>query len=82
MGRNSIFRFRVIDGSSGLRRAEYAINGGNWQLVFSQDGVLDSKSEEFEITTKSLDKGEHIIALRVFDGMGNVTIGKSTVSIK
>lgn len=82
MGRNNIFRFRVIDGSSGLRRAEYAINGGNWQLVFSQDGVLDSKSEEFEITTKSLDKGEHIIALRVFDGMGNVTIGKSTVSIK
>ena len=81
-GSKGIFRFRVIDGSSGLRRAEYAMNGGNWQSVFSQDGVLDSKSEEFEITTKSLDKGQHIIALRVFDAMGNVTIGKSTISIK
>ena len=54
---------------------------GNWQAVFSKDGVLDSKSEEFEITTKSLDEGEHIVALRVFDAMGNVAIGKSTVSI-
>ena len=81
-GSKGIFRFRVIDGSSGLRKAEYAMNGGNWQAVFSKDGVLDSKSEEFEITTKSLDEGEHIVALRVFDAMGNVAIGKSTVSIK
>ena len=81
-GSKGIFRFRVIDDSSSLRKAEYAMNGGDWQVVFPHDGVLDSKLEEFEITTKSLDTGEHIVALRVFDAIGNVTIGKATVHIK
>jgi hypothetical protein len=74
--------FRAVDAVSPLRRAECSIDGSDWEAIFSEDRIVDSKVEEFEVKTDDLIVGEHAVALRVFDSAGNVTIGKAVVSIK
>ena len=64
------------------QRAECSIDGSDWEAIFSEDRIVDSKVEEFEVKTDDLIVGEHAVALRVFDSAGNVTIGKAVVSIK
>jgi hypothetical protein len=75
-------KFRATDTVSALRRAEVSLDGKDWELVFSADGIVDSKTEDFEIKTGALEPGEHSLALRVYDSTGNVGIGKVVVAIK
>jgi sugar lactone lactonase YvrE len=81
-GRTAVVRFRASDLVSSLRKAEVSIDGKEWEMVFSVDGIVDSKTEEFEIKTGTLEPGEHSIALRVYDATGNVAIGKAGLLIK
>jgi hypothetical protein len=67
---------------SALRKAETSIDGKEWETVFSVDGIVDSKTEEFEIKSEPLALGEHTVALRVYDSNGNVAIGKAVVQVK
>jgi len=75
-------KFKAVDSVSALRKAEFSINGTEWENVFSKDGIIDSKTEEFEISLESLEAGEHTVALRVYDSSGNVGIGKVILQIK
>ena len=74
-------RFRVEDGVSGLRRADVSTDGGKWKAVYSTDGIIDSRVEEFRVTTEALDKGEHVVSLRVYDAAGNLGLGKATIKV-
>ena len=80
--RSVVLRFKASDTVSALRRAEASVDGKEWEMVFSVDGIVDSRTEEFEIKTGSLEAGEHAVALRVYDANGNVGIGKATVQVK
>ena len=81
-GRTAIVRFRASDLVSALRKAEVSLDGKEWEMVFSVDGIVDSRTEEFEIKTGALEPGEHTVALRVYDATGNVAIGKAALLIK
>ena len=81
-GRAAIVRFRASDSVSALRKAEVSLDGKEWEMVFSVDGIVDSKTEEFEIKTGTLEPGEHTVALRVYDSTGNVAIGKAALLVK
>jgi hypothetical protein len=80
--RSAVLKFKASDTVSALRKAESSIDGKEWEAVFSIDGIVDSKTEEFEIKTEPLASGEHTIALRVYDSNGNVAIGKAVVQVK
>jgi sugar lactone lactonase YvrE len=80
--RSAVVRFKASDGVSALRKAETSVDGKEWETVFSVDGIVDAKSEEFEIKTEPLPSGEHTVALRVYDSNGNVAIGKAVVQVK
>ncbi|MDI6732609.1 MAG: hypothetical protein QME51_00655 [Planctomycetota bacterium] len=72
---------KVEDSISIIRRIEYSLNGGKWELVFAEDGMLDSKSERFNFTLESaLKKGFHSVLIRAFDASGNM--GLSTVEFE
>jgi len=75
-------KFKAVDSVSALRKAELSIDGREWEPVFSKDGIIDSKTEEFEINLESLQAGEHALALRVYDSSGNVGISKAILQIK
>jgi sugar lactone lactonase YvrE len=72
--------FEGTDSSSFVKRAEYAIDGGNWQAVYADDGISDSGKERYSIEVLLPKAGEYSITLRVFDSQGNV--GNARILIK
>jgi WD40 repeat protein len=64
--------FEANDAASFLTRAEYSVNGGDWQEVFADDGISDSSKERYTIEIPLRAAGEYTITLRVFDVNGNV----------
>lgn len=81
-GKAAVVRFKASDAVSALRRAELSLDGRDWEVIFSVDGIVDSRAEEFEIKTEPLEPGEHSLALRVFDSTGNVAIGKTVATVR
>lgn len=79
-GKQVEVNFAVTDNVSILRRAEYSVNGGAWQVVFPEDGLADSRTETFVVKTEILQPGEHIISLRCYDESANS--GNSKISFK
>ena len=41
--------FAVSDKASYLTRAEYSVNGGDWQPVYADDGISDSPDERYTV---------------------------------
>jgi len=78
-GAGAVVRFQAADAASMLRRAEYSLNAGPWIPVFSDDGIIDSKSETLTIRLEALKPGEHLITLRVADSAGNTGLGKAVL---
>jgi|WetSurMetagenome_2_1015567.scaffolds.fasta_scaffold01494_9 hypothetical protein len=61
--------------------AEFSLDGGEWFLVFPQDGIADSVQEEFRFATPDLSLGEHLIGVRASDEDGNTGTAKLLVKI-
>lgn len=76
-GAKATLHFRVGDATSNLRKAEFSLDGGKWQSVDSDDGMVDSLFEEFSIRPEGLSNGEHIVTLRVYDASGNAGLAKA-----
>jgi len=72
--------FEASETSSYLNRAEFSVNGGEWQEVYADDGISDGQKERytFEFPVKSA--GEYSVTLRVFDANGNA--GNARVLVK
>ncbi len=73
------FQARVLTGR--IASAEFSIDGGEWLLVFPEDGIADSAREEYRISTPELSTGEHLIGVRASDGDGNTGTAKLVVKI-
>jgi hypothetical protein len=63
--------FEAADSSSRLQNAEYSVNGGEWQAVYSDDGISDGQRERYTLNIALKNAGEHTITLRVADANGN-----------
>lgn len=72
--------FEANDVSSYINRAEYSIDGGEWQSVYADDGISDSTKERYTFEVMLKNAGEYSVTLRVFDQSGNV--GNARVLVK
>ncbi|MBN1465460.1 hypothetical protein JXA02_06850 [candidate division KSB1 bacterium] len=63
---------RVVDAWSPLEKVEYSIDAQEWQLIHPVDGIMDAKSESFEIGLP--DGGPHEVALKATDSVNNVAV--------
>jgi hypothetical protein len=79
-GHTVTVKFDAVDASSVIKHAEYSLDGGNWQLIFPDDGISDSKSESYTVTLTVKDAGEHTIAFRATDT--NVNVGSSKITVQ
>lgn len=61
-----IATFTAADRASYIVRAEYSINGGEWQTIAPDDGIADSPTESFSVEFSQA-AGEYVVTLRVFD---------------
>lgn len=71
--------FDATESSSYLQKAEYSINGGDWQEVYADDGISDSKKERYTLEISLQNAGEYTITLRVSDANGNVGNARTIV---
>jgi len=77
-GVNNSVSFAVEDALSRLKEAWYAIDSGDWLLIYPRDGVVDQKQEEFAITLEPM-KQRHTLTVKVLDAAGNVGFGRTTI---
>jgi sugar lactone lactonase YvrE len=63
--------FAASDKSSYLTRAEFSVNGGDWQTVYADDGISDSPDEKYSVEITVRTSGEYVVTLRAFDVNGN-----------
>ncbi len=69
----------VEDASSYIQKAVYKIDSDEeWQVIFPDDGIFDSKRETLLLHTNSLPAGEHTITIRATDAAGNTAVGRAT----
>lgn len=61
----------VSDRSSRIQKIKVSHNSGEWQPVFTDDGLFDSKQERFTFPTGELEKGEHVFVFAARDAAGN-----------
>ncbi|MHC5019835.1 MAG: hypothetical protein ACYTGX_06925 [Planctomycetota bacterium] len=70
-GGGMIARFQVRDATSRLARIQWSVDGGDWHAAAPADGLLDSRSERFEVRFDRPAAGSHHLRLRALDAAGN-----------
>jgi hypothetical protein len=78
-GNKARVNFSATDRYGYINRAEYSVNGGEWQTVYADDGISDSPKENYTFEVSLPAPGEYTITLRVFDAAGNVGNARATV---
>jgi hypothetical protein len=81
-GKRVAVAFHAKVGAGHIASGEFMIDGGEWFLVFPNDGIADSPDEDFQLTTPDLAPGEHLIGLRASDGNGNTGTMKLVIRIQ
>ena len=71
--------FAANDRFGYITRAEYSVNGGEWQTIYADDGIADSPSEKFTFDVSIPAAGEYTVTLRVFDAAGNIGNARAVV---
>ena len=71
VGEKTSVVFEATEASSFISKAEYSINGGEWQTVYADDGISDGQRERYSFDVILKNAGEYSITLRVFDANGN-----------
>lgn len=63
-------------------RISYRVDGGDWAAGVPLDGMFDSPSERWRLTTDTLAPGEHKLEIRATDDVGNNGTTEVKVSVK
>lgn len=77
--------FKAVDGFSAIHRAEYSLDGGDWQYVAPVGEISDSTTEnyDFKIPTSAGDPpgkpAEHVVVVRAYDRFNNIGTAKIVV---
>jgi hypothetical protein len=70
------------DGLTRVARAAYAVDGGDWEPVFADDGLFDSQDESVTVDVSRLKPGVHVVMVRATDAAGNVGSDDTVVEIR
>jgi flavin-binding protein dodecin len=80
VGDKARITFEATEAASFIKRAEFSVDGSEWQSVYADDGISDSQKERYTVEISVPKAGEYTVALRVFDANGNVgnarTVGR------
>jgi hypothetical protein len=67
-------RLRVYDELSAIGEAHYTVDSNaEWVGAIPNDLVYDTTEESFTVVIENLEAGEHIVAVKVADAVGNTT---------
>lgn len=81
-GKAATLKLQVTDELSVVTKLEYTIDSNaKWKGTLPDDFVFDTTDESFTIVTDDLAPGEHVIALKIGDDVGNVTYKTFELSV-
>jgi hypothetical protein len=80
-GGRTVLKFKARSQASLIHQTEYSVDSGEWYILFPEDGIADSGSEQYILGTEEMDPGEHAITIRVVDSVGNIGTGRMSISI-
>jgi hypothetical protein len=72
-------RWKASDALNAIDKAEYSINGGEWNVVLPTTGISDSREHDYILKLNNPAAGELTIAIRVTDDFENQAVEKITV---
>jgi hypothetical protein len=90
-GKQIHVHFRASDSFSSIKRAEYSLDGGDWQFVEPVGQLSDSKTEDydFHVTVPQPDPApalmaestanDHVVVVRVYDRFDNLATAKTVL---
>ncbi len=78
-GGRTIVTFEASDLQSVIERADYSIDGIKWQPLFPNDGMCDSRTEQFDVTVEGDVPG---VMLRVMDAMDNIATARVEATVR
>jgi hypothetical protein len=81
-GKVVTLKLQVTDELSAIGKLEYTIDSNSqWKSTLPDDLVFDTTDESFTILTEELEPGEHILALKISDDVGNTTYKTFELSV-
>jgi hypothetical protein len=91
IGQQIHVRFRASDSFSAIKRAEYSLDGGDWQFVEPVGQLSDSKTEgyDFRVTVPQPEAApapmaestanDHVVVVRAYDRFDNLATAKTVI---
>lgn len=73
--------FDAISSSAAVARAQYSLDAGDWQVIFPTGLLSDSPKECYQFQLSGVPRGEHTIAVQIFDRFENTSASKVTFEI-
>jgi hypothetical protein len=70
--------FGAVDANSHIKEAKFLIRPNDWQVVFPEDGICDSRSETFKFTAVLPSGADNLIIVQVKDRHGNIGVHRAT----
>ncbi len=81
-GKTVTLKLAVSDKLSAIGKLDYTVDSNaEWKAAVPDDLVYDTTNEDFTIVVEELDAGEHIIAIRLSDDVGNTLYRTFEVNI-
>jgi hypothetical protein len=77
-GNRLTLAFEAEDANSYIEEVKFLIRPNDWQVVFPEDGICDSKSEKFRFTTVLPSDADNLIIVQVKDRHGNIGVHRAT----
>jgi hypothetical protein len=91
VGKQIHVRFRASDSFSPIKRAEYSVDGGDWQFVEPVGQLSDSKTEDYDFrltlpmseaappVMAESTANDHIVVVRAYDRFDNLATAKTVI---
>jgi hypothetical protein len=68
--------FQAEDDSSAVKKVEYSVDSGKWNVIYPNDGICDSKRESFDVSVPGDTEGVHTLVVKVTDLLENVATAR------
>ena len=92
-GKQIHVRFRATDSFSTIKRAEYSLDGSDWQFVEPVGKLSDSKTEDYDFVVPvpppqppppviQAEAGDHVVVVRAYDRFDNPATAKTLIRAK
>ena len=70
-------QFFAQDAFSRIKEVRYLIRPGEWRVLFPEDGICDSRREQFQVTLTLAPDTDTMVTLKVIDEHGNVGVQRA-----